>query len=62
MAVSVLPEGRAILRGGFGKFVERTPLTVGAFTQYRSRDGEPIRRDGAALGAPITYAHVVEAR
>ena len=34
MAVSVLPEGRAILRGGVGKFVERTPLTVGAFTQY----------------------------
>ena len=33
-AVSVLPEGRAILRGGFGKFAERTPLTVGAFTQY----------------------------
>ena len=34
MAISVLPEGRAILRGGFGKFAERTPLTVGAFTQY----------------------------
>ena len=27
MSFSVLPEGRGILRGGFGKFAERTPLT-----------------------------------
>ena len=44
MSVSVLPEGRAILRGGFGKFAERTPLTVGAFTQYDDPDGQPVRR------------------
>ena len=42
MSISLLPEGRGILRGGFGKFAERTPLTVGAFTQYRRADGQPI--------------------
>jgi hypothetical protein len=60
MAVSVLPDGRAILRGGFGKFSERTPLTVGAFTQY---DVQTVRRfaaGGAPLGAPVTFAHVID--
>ena len=59
VAISVLPEGRAILRGGVGKFAERTPLNVGAFSQY---DVQTIRRyavTGAPLGEPITYTHVV---
>jgi hypothetical protein len=58
MSVSILPEGRAILRGGFGKFAERTPLTVGAFTQY---DTQTVTRfgPGQPLGVPITYTHVV---
>src|SRR5262249_20588934 len=34
LSVSLLPNGSGILRGGFGKFAERTPLAVGAFTQY----------------------------
>ena len=33
-ALSVLPEGRAIVRGGFGKFVQRTPLNVEAFPSF----------------------------
>jgi hypothetical protein len=37
VAVSVLPEGRAIIRGGFGKFVQRTPLNVAAFPSFESR-------------------------
>jgi hypothetical protein len=37
MAVSVLPEGRAIVRGGFGKFVQRTALNVAAFPSFESR-------------------------
>ena len=60
VAVSLLPEGRGILRGGFGKFAERTPLNVGAFTQY---DVQTVRRfaaDGTPLGAPVTFAHVVD--
>ena len=49
MAVSLLPEGRGILRGGFGKFSERTPLNVGAFTQYRRSDRWSVccRRHGS---------------
>jgi hypothetical protein len=61
-SVSLLPEGRGILRGGFGKFAERTPLTVGGFTRY---DVQTIRRftpGGTELGLPITYAHVVDGR
>ena len=60
MAVSVLPEGRAILRGGVGKFVERTPLTVGAFTQYEAATVSRFSASGVPLGSPVTYAHVVD--
>ena len=37
VSVGVLPEGRGILRGGVGKFRQRTPLNVGAFAQFESR-------------------------
>ena len=60
LSVSLLPEGRGILRGGFGKFAERTPLTVGAFTQY---DVQTVTRFGAfglPQGPPITFAHVID--
>ena len=60
MSVSVLPEGRGILRGGFGKFVERTPLTVGAFTQYETATVSRFSANGAPLGPPVSYAHVVD--
>jgi hypothetical protein len=60
LAVSVLPEGRAILRGGVGKFVERTPLTVGAFTQYETATAQRFAPSGAPLSGPITYAHVID--
>lgn len=60
VAFSVLPEGRAIVRGGVGKFVERSPLTVGAFTQYEVATVQRFAASGAALGAPITYAHVID--
>jgi hypothetical protein len=59
-SVSLLPEGRGILRGGFGKFSERTPLTVGAFTQYEQRTIERFAATGASLGTPVTFAHVVD--
>jgi outer membrane receptor protein involved in Fe transport len=60
VAVSVLPEGRGILRGGFGKFAERTPLTVGAFTQYEARTVTRFAADGARIGGPVTFTHVVD--
>jgi Carboxypeptidase regulatory-like domain/TonB dependent receptor-like, beta-barrel len=59
-AVSLLPEGRGILRGGFGKFAERTPLTVGAFTQYDVQTSSRFAPDGSPLGAPVTFAHVID--
>ena len=54
------PRAAAILRGGFGKFAERTPLTVGAFTQYDVQTVSRFAADGAPLGAPVTFAHVVD--
>ena len=59
-SVSVLPEGRGILRGGLGKFAERTPLTVGAFTMYDVQTVTRFGGDGTALGAPITFTHVID--
>jgi len=60
VAVSLLPEGRGILRGGFGKFAERTPLTVGAFTQYDVQTVTRFAADGTRLGAPVTFTHVID--
>ena len=62
MAISVLPEGRAILRGGVGTFAERTPLAVGAFTQYQSPTVTRFAPDGAMLGSPIRYEHALDGK
>jgi hypothetical protein len=58
-AVTVLPEGRAIIRGGFGKFVQRTALNVEAFPQFESRVVSRFGPSGAALAAPTTFANVI---
>jgi outer membrane receptor protein involved in Fe transport len=60
IAVSLLPEGRGILRGGFGKFAERTPLAVGAFTQYDVQTVTRFAADGTRLGGPATFTHVID--
>jgi hypothetical protein len=59
VSVSLLPEGRGILRGGFGKFAERTPLTVGAFTQYEMPTVTRFDADGRLTLPPVALAHVV---
>jgi Carboxypeptidase regulatory-like domain/TonB dependent receptor-like, beta-barrel len=59
MSVSVLPEGRGILRGGFGKFAERTPLTVGAFTQYEVQTVTRYAANGQPLGPAVTFVHTL---
>jgi hypothetical protein len=59
-AVALLPEGRAIIRGGFGMFVQRTPLNVAAFPSFESRTVERFAVDGASLGAPVTYINMTE--
>jgi hypothetical protein len=59
-SVSVLPEGRGILRGGFGTFAERTPLNVGAFTQYAMPTVARFDIDGSPLGPAVTFTHVID--
>jgi hypothetical protein len=54
-AISVLPDGRAILRGGYGRFVQRTPLNVEAFESLESRQVTRYAPDGSPLGPPVTY-------
>ena len=53
VAVSVLPEGRGILRGGAGKFVQRTPLNVDAFASFEPRIVTRFDAAGTAIGAPV---------
>jgi hypothetical protein len=59
-AVSVLPEGRGILRGGFGKFVQRTPLNVDAFPSFESRFVTRFGPDGLPAGGPVVLANRID--
>ncbi|MGE0812962.1 MAG: TonB-dependent receptor [Vicinamibacterales bacterium] len=59
VALSLLPDGRGILRGGVGKFAQRTPLNLGAFQQLPIRTVQRFAPDGSSLGAPVTYRHVL---
>jgi hypothetical protein len=58
VSISVLPEGEGILRGGFGKFAQRTPLNVGAHNSFESRTVTRFAPDGTPLGPPITFFNV----
>ncbi len=58
VSVGVLPEGRGILRGGVGRFRQRTPLNVGTFSQFESRAVTRFGPDGAPLGPPVTLLNV----
>jgi hypothetical protein len=58
VSIGVLPEGRAILRGGAGKFRQRTPLNVGAFRQFEQRVVTRFAPDGTALGPAVTFVNV----
>jgi len=55
----VAPEGRAILRGGFGKFVQRTPLNVEAFPSFESRTVSRFAPDGTPLGLPAAFVNSI---
>jgi carboxypeptidase family protein/TonB-dependent receptor-like protein len=59
-AISVLPEGRAIIRGGYGKFVQRTPLNIETFPQFESRVVSRFGPDGSALGPAIAFVNVID--
>jgi hypothetical protein len=58
VTVGVLPEGRGILRGGVGRFRQRTPLNVGAFGQFEERSVTRFSADGPPLGPPIRLVNV----
>jgi hypothetical protein len=58
LSVGVLPEGRAIIRGGVGRFRQRTPLNVGAFTQFESRTVTRFGAGGETLGEPVTFVNL----
>jgi hypothetical protein len=60
VAISVLPQGRAIVRGGFGKFVQRTALNVDAFPSFESRQVTRFAQDGSPLGSPLTLANRID--
>ena len=57
VALSVLPEGRGILRGGFGKFVQRTPLNVAAFPSFAPRTVARFDSAQAPLGPVHTLVN-----
>jgi hypothetical protein len=59
VAVTALPDGRGILRGGFGKFAQRTPLNVGAFAQLPEATVTRYATSGQPLGPSVAYRHVV---
>jgi outer membrane receptor protein involved in Fe transport len=58
VSIGVLPEGRGILRGGVGKFRQRTPLNVGAFAQFEPRMVTRFAPDGTPLGPAVTFFNV----
>jgi hypothetical protein len=59
MALTILSDGRAILRGGYGKFVQRTPLNVEAFPTFEERRVTRFAPNGTLLGPTIFYRNVV---
>ncbi len=58
VSISVLPEGEGILRGGFGKFAQRTPLNIGSQNSFEPRTVARFAADGTPLGPPITFINV----
>lgn len=58
VALGVLPDGRAVVRGGFGKFVQRTPLNIEAFPSFESYTVS--RFQPAGLPEIVTYRNVVD--
>src|SRR4029453_18632987 len=57
--IMVLPEGRAIIRGGFGKFVQRTPLNIETFPQFESRVVSRFGPTGLPLGPATLFTNVI---
>jgi hypothetical protein len=55
----VLPEGRAIVRGGLGRFMQRTPLNVQAFPSFESRVVSRFHPDGPPMGPAVAFSNAM---
>ena len=60
VALGLVSNGRSILRGGWGNFVQRTPLNVGAFPTYESRLVTRFNPDGSISGRPILFRNTID--
>ncbi|CAN5873700.1 hypothetical protein BH18ACI5_BH18ACI5_27520 [soil metagenome] len=58
-AFSILPDGRAIIRGGYGKFAARTPLNIDAFSSFEARTITRLAANGTQIGSPVTLTNQV---
>ena len=59
-AFALMSDARLVLRGGVGRFVERTPLNVGAFGSFERRTSTRYAEDGTTPVESIgPFAHVV---
>lgn len=59
-AVLLEESGKAVVRGGWGVFVERTPSTVGAFASFETAVDTRFLADGTTpLGPGVFVAHTV---
>jgi hypothetical protein len=57
-SVAIRKQGSSVIRGGAGLFYDRTPLNVGAFESYETR--EITKWTANIPGAAIAYRHAVD--
>jgi hypothetical protein len=60
--VSLDPKDRMTIAAGVGRFVERTPLTIGAIDAFESRTVTDYGIDGVSAGSSVTYAPRLDPR
>jgi len=59
LAWSPLPDGRTVLRVGYGEFYDHIPLDVYAFSRYPLRTVTDYAPNGAILGTPVQFTNVI---
>lgn len=60
VAIAVLPQRSAIVRGGVGRFVQRTPLNVGAFPTFESRTATRYDPGGGTIVPPARLVNTID--
>lgn len=60
VAIALDAERKATIRGGWGRFFERTPLMAGAFSQLANLSETAFGPDGTTMnGAPVVSTHTL---